>query len=399
MRDWLEPRQFFVLGVERALATPGLDLDRFASALSKLGGESSLVVRLLDVSGRAGLAARYRALREAEERRRAPVQLIVALTYRCNRKCPYCYAYESQDEYAADIDLGSAREVLDWAVRERAELISFTGGEPTCHPHFAELVSEVGRRGMQLYLNTNGLFGEGERRALSASFVKNVGLHVSERRVHRPGELSRIFANARALREAGVEVFLRHTLWRTSHDDVDWIVASAAEHGIEHLNLALGFPGRSATNRYLPADRFIEVKPLLFRALDLAARRGVRVRSSKPLPLCLFTRAEYARFQRHHEMASVCTVHQRGGVHNLVVNPDLGTYPCVGLPFKGPKLTATSGYGAQRAATLPRLKRALAVVQTGCEGCALLPLGVCQASCLGHCGEAGAADRDAQGVP
>jgi hypothetical protein len=83
-------------------------------------------------------------------------------------------------------------------------------------------------------------------------------------------------------------------------------------------------------------------------------------------------------------------------VHNLVVNPDLGTYPCVGLPFKGPKLTATMGYAPQRAATLPHLKRALAMVQTGCEGCGLLPLGVCQASCLGHCNEMAPAQRESR---
>jgi MoaA/NifB/PqqE/SkfB family radical SAM enzyme len=387
MEEWLAPREHFTSGLRAALAGTG-DRHRLASALAELDGERELIEGTLHQEGHGELAASYVKRNDARLKRRAPIQIIVALTYRCNRKCPYCYAYESQAEYDDDIDLESAVASLDWAKRQGAELVSFTGGEPTCHPRFAELVCEVERRGLRLYLNTNGLFGPAVLRALRSPCVLNVGFHVSERRLHRKGELDVILENASSLRAAGVDVFFRHTLWRAGFDDVDWLLTTSSRLGIRHLNLALGFPGRSATNRYLPAERFEDVKPLFFRTLELAASRGVRVRTSKPVPLCLFTRAEYARFQRHHEMASICSVHERGGVHNLVVNPDLSTYTCVGLPFRGPRLTATDRYADHEEACGNRIRRALSVVQRGCHGCSLHGLGVCQGSCLGHCNEA-----------
>jgi pyruvate-formate lyase-activating enzyme len=387
MREWLAPRRLFADGLGRALASR-VDPEPLASALAELDGEQELIERVLCDHGRGELATRYHELYEARRRRRTPVQIIIALTYRCNRKCPYCYAYESQAEHDADIDLESARLTLDWAERQNAEVVSFTGGEPTCHPNFPELVREVERRGLRLYLNTNGLYGPAVREALLSKCLLNVGFHISERRLHRKGEVDAILDNASSLNAAGVEVFFRYTLWRPGFDDLDWLLATSERLGIRHLNLALGFPGRSATNRYIPAEHLADVKPTFFRALDLAASRGVRVRASKPVPLCLFTRAEYARFQRQHEMASICSVHERGGVHNLVVNPDLSTYTCVGLPFRGPQLTSSDDYAQHERACSRRIRRALAVVQHGCHGCSLHALGVCQASCLGHCNEA-----------
>jgi pyruvate-formate lyase-activating enzyme len=386
MNEWLAPRDHFTTGLRVALARTE-DRYRLAPALAELDGERQLVEDVLCEEGHDELRAKYVTLHDARQKRRAPVQIIVALTYRCNRKCPYCYAYESQAEYDADIDLESAVASLDWAKRQGAELVSFTGGEPTCHPSFPDLVREVETRGLRLYLNTNGLFGSAVRRALGSTCIQNVGFHVSERRLHRKGELDVILENASSLKAAGVDVFFRHTLWRSGFDDVDWLLATSCRLGIRHVNLALGFPGRSATNRYLPAERFEEVKPLFFRTLELAASRGVRVRTSKPVPLCLFTRAEFARFQRHHEMASICSVHERGGVHNLVVNPDLSTYTCVGLPFPGPRLTVTERYADHEETCGKQIRRALSVVQRGCHGCSLHAVGVCQASCLGHCNE------------
>ena len=318
--------------------------------------------------------------------RRTPVQLIVALTYRCGRSCPYCYAFESAREIGGDIDLARAERALDWALAQGAEVVSYTGGEPTCHPRFPALVEAARRRGLALYLNTNGLFGPAALEALSAEHIRNVGFHVSARRLHRPGELDRIAANLSALKARGVEVFARYTLYEAGGDgDLAWLMDFCRGLGVDRLNLALGFPGRGATNRFVPADQLAAARPVFFDALARAARAGIRVRLSKPAPLCLFTPAEFARFARHHELMSACSVHARGGVHNLVVNPDLSTYPCVGLPRRGPALDAAPDYAPQAAHCRAVIDRAQAAVQSACAGCAMRAEGYCQGACLGHC--------------
>jgi MoaA/NifB/PqqE/SkfB family radical SAM enzyme len=383
MGEWLLPRAHFASALRWALLRARKDPWALIEALAELPGERAVIAEVIGQTLGAAPAQRFEARHRERTSARAPVQLLLALTYRCSRSCPYCYATESMADQAADMDLADARASLDFAVAQGAVQVSFTGGEPTHHPHFPQLVEEVSRRGLRLYLNTSGLFGPQILKALKRPHLMNVGFHVSAPRDHRSGELERIRANAAALIGAGIEVFIRHTLTlESTPEESAWIVAFCESAGIRHLNLGLAFPGRDSENRFLPMHRQHAFKPVLLGLLERAGRAGLRVRMSKPVPLCLLSRVEYAKIQRSHEWLSVCSVHARGGVHNLVVNPDRSTYTCVGLPLPGPALEGS--YTPQRETARRSIDDALIAVRSACGACAAGALGVCQAACLGH---------------
>lgn len=96
--------------------------------------------------------------RTAEERLRTP-SLSVELTNSCNLHCAYCVRdedalYHTRAEFFPP-DL--LRRILRGA-RETygVEEVSFTGGEVTIHPHFAELVEAVAEEGARYSFVTNG---------------------------------------------------------------------------------------------------------------------------------------------------------------------------------------------------------------------------------------------------
>jgi MoaA/NifB/PqqE/SkfB family radical SAM enzyme len=68
-------------------------------------------------------------------------QLLIELTNRCNLRCQHCYAERHAN--SGDLSLG----ILDKVLREGKpcgiERLSFTGGEPTLHRQFAEVVRRV----------------------------------------------------------------------------------------------------------------------------------------------------------------------------------------------------------------------------------------------------------------
>jgi MoaA/NifB/PqqE/SkfB family radical SAM enzyme len=68
-------------------------------------------------------------------------QLLIELTNRCNLRCQHCFA----ERHAGTGDL--PMEILDQVLREGKgcglERLSFTGGEPTLHRQFAEIVRRV----------------------------------------------------------------------------------------------------------------------------------------------------------------------------------------------------------------------------------------------------------------
>jgi len=85
--------------------------------------------------------------------------LILEVTDSCNLRCPTCYA-ESAPERTTHRTLSQIEEMLDLGVRNEGELeiLQISGGEPTLHPNFFEILKLAKERPIKhLMLNTNGL--------------------------------------------------------------------------------------------------------------------------------------------------------------------------------------------------------------------------------------------------
>ncbi len=88
-----------------------------------------------------------------------PQRLSVELANICNLHCSYCFRadenlYSSHAEFFS-IDL--LRRIIDEArVTANVTSISFTGGEPTLHPAFAEILKVIADAGLKVSFVTNG---------------------------------------------------------------------------------------------------------------------------------------------------------------------------------------------------------------------------------------------------
>lgn len=91
-----------------------------------------------------------------------PVYAIYELTWACNLDCTYCDdgAGRSYPHHARDVrplSLPDARRMLE-RLRREVPAIYVTGGEPTIHPRFLELMAAIDQLGFApVILNTNGL--------------------------------------------------------------------------------------------------------------------------------------------------------------------------------------------------------------------------------------------------
>lgn len=84
---------------------------------------------------------------------------ILEITDTCNLSCPICYADSSpkRQNYLTMAEVGI---MLDGIVGNegRPDVVQLSGGEPTLHPNFFEIIEEVRRRPVKhLMINTNGI--------------------------------------------------------------------------------------------------------------------------------------------------------------------------------------------------------------------------------------------------
>jgi len=84
---------------------------------------------------------------------------IVEINEACNLSCPVCFA-DSSVKRAGHRSLGEVEAMLDAVVASEGEpdLVQLSGGEPTIHPRFFDIVAAAKRRPIRhLMVNTNGL--------------------------------------------------------------------------------------------------------------------------------------------------------------------------------------------------------------------------------------------------
>lgn len=84
---------------------------------------------------------------------------IIEVNEACNLSCPVCFA-ESSVKRAAHRPLAEIEAMLDAIVAAEGEpdLVQLSGGEPTIHPQFFEILAAARRRPIRhLMINTNGL--------------------------------------------------------------------------------------------------------------------------------------------------------------------------------------------------------------------------------------------------
>lgn len=106
---------------------------------------------------------------------------IVEVNSACNLACPVCFA-DAEDMHGGHLPLATIERMLDALVESEGEpdLVQLSGGEPTLHPQFFEILDAVKRRPIRhVMINTNGI-----RIAQEAEFAERLALYAPRLEVY-----------------------------------------------------------------------------------------------------------------------------------------------------------------------------------------------------------------------
>lgn len=178
---------------------------------------------------------------------RAPRQISIALTNRCDLACAHCYAPKSRDELRFDV-------VKQWLAEldsHGALGVGFGGGEPTLYPEFARLCQHVARETrLSVSFTTHGhhiddVLAEGLRGSVNFVRVSMDGVGATYESIRRrsfPELLARL-KHVRAMARFGVNVVINE---RTL-PDLDKAAAVAADAGACEVLLLPQMPVRGVS--------------------------------------------------------------------------------------------------------------------------------------------------------
>ncbi len=243
-------------------------------------GDCACNVRLLGQAGKMSLSLLY-----------------IELTPLCNSQCSGCGSISVRTENMPPLVVNVWCRIVDKLSPLNLRL-RITGGEPTLHPEFEDILTYIEARGMPFTLFTNGRWTNPQRtvdflRSLEHLECLLISVHGAGPPTHEaftatPGSLEETLANVRLATDAGLRVTSSTVITHQNHNELPEVFALTRSVGIQRHTLSRYFgpplPGIEASEAELAsAVRSVEK----MRSNGYGPRDGVdTVHYGGPIPRC-----------------------------------------------------------------------------------------------------------------
>lgn len=195
---------------------------------------------------------------DLESQSTALVGVSVELTNRCNLNCRYCFA--EKNSRRSDLSAEEWISILDGLYTQGLRVLTLTGGEPTIHPGFREILAFAADRFI-VQLNTNGtriddsLADEVARANLKAVLVSLDSTTPDYHNRYRgPGSWEAAMLAIERLRARGVGIVVSSTISSENLGELDALHELAASMGAEFNPDVVFWAGHA---RGLPEEFFV----------------------------------------------------------------------------------------------------------------------------------------------
>jgi len=231
-----------------------------------------------------------------------PILSEVAITYKCNLRCVFCYAGCNCTTQPVDdkreMTVPEIKQVLDRLYHQgKVPSVSFTGGEPTLRKELPELVAYAKTLGMRVNLITNGtrvtaaLAGELADAGLSSAQVSLEGTSEATHNLVTQGTTSfnKTIAAVGHFRQAHIRVHTNTTINRMNlHEMPDMPRFVRQELGNQRFSMNLLVPTGSAMVHPDLIVRYKDIGPSLERIQAQSEEQDVEFMWYSPTPMCMF---------------------------------------------------------------------------------------------------------------
>jgi len=252
---------------------------------------------------------------------RLPILGEIAVTYRCNNRCRFCYAGcgggsacgkggkdlstagkgvgQSYPVDGASREASSAelKKIID-IFREKAKIpfFSFTGGEPLLRDDLEELIAYACGRKLRVNLITNGTLATPDR----AASLYRAGLRTAQVSLESPdpavhdelcgaaGSHKKTLAGIAALAAAGIRVQTNSTVTKQNRESLFAMPDYLKSLGVDRFSMNLYIP---AANSAMAPELFVpysEIGAFVDGIMKRARAAGLTFFWYSPTPLCIY---------------------------------------------------------------------------------------------------------------
>ena len=170
----------------------------------------------------------------------------IELTRHCNLRCAHCFRADLDE--AAEIPFETVDKVLREATRYNRPHIALTGGEPTLHHRFLDILNLIVTHGFTFHFVTNGyhydkLFRKtfplfGNPQWIGVSFSVDGAKEETHDAIRGKGSFARVLAAVAVAKTHKLEVVVQMVLHRGNRHELEALALLCSRLGVDRLHIA-----------------------------------------------------------------------------------------------------------------------------------------------------------------
>lgn len=207
-----------------------------------------------------------------------PLQMTLVLTNECNYKCIYCFR-SAKDKWKNELSKEEIFHLIDQAAEMEVKYCSLTGGEPTLHPYFEEVVIKLLEKDIYPYISSNG----SNIAKTTLINMKEAGLHTIQfsmdsadiemfnKMVGISGYYDKLITAIQHAVETGYTVRIKAVVTDLNANNIDSLFKKCVDLNVDYIFLepfSPGLDGRGNKNLNLSPHTALEVEKRVQRSIE-----------------------------------------------------------------------------------------------------------------------------------
>lgn len=172
----------------------------------------------------------------------SPIDMEIHLTRRCNLRCKHCFQESDSKVSERTINLADWERLFDDIESNGVNRVIISGGEPIMYDKFTELLSNIVKRRISIYILTNGiLIDQSMLPLLNHKNVKtNISLDGADSGTHDflrgKGAFDRVIGNIRKLVISHCNVIISHVIHKGNYTQLEKFVRYLVSLGVQEVS-------------------------------------------------------------------------------------------------------------------------------------------------------------------
>lgn len=225
----------------------------------------------------------------------------IKVGFYCNNHCAFCVQGRKR-EFLPAKKKKEVEDSLREAYKKGKREVVFTGGEPTLHPNFLELVTFAKKTGFQeIQIQTNGrMFAYLDfcKKTIQAgATLFSPALHGADAKTHDflteiPGSFEQTTEGIRNLKKSGQYVMTNSVITKKNYKQIPELAKLLVNLGVDQFQFAfVHILGSAAENKDWLVPKKKEIISYIKKGLDIGIKAGKKV-TTEAIPYCLMDRYE-----------------------------------------------------------------------------------------------------------